>query len=100
MASYNLPWLQVVGGNKIRLLDTGSMSQLIRLLKDSANQQPSFLLLIGAHVKDRVVQQLFPDNNFREHWSNGVTSLRVDDTSICSDNPLFFAESNPRRFIS
>jgi len=47
-----LTWLQVVGVNKIRLLDPGQMSQLVGELRNAANQRPSQLLFIEQHTKD------------------------------------------------
>ncbi len=60
-----------------RLLNPGRMSQLVRELKNTANQRPSLMLFVGRHGKDRVLQELFPDNNFKEgllRWRRHLAS--------------------------
>ena len=91
----HLAWLQVVGINDLRLLDPGRMSQLVRELKDPANQRPSSLLFVGRQAKDLALRELFPDNNFKKHPCDGVATLRIDNASIYSDRPILFAESSP-----
>jgi len=90
-----LAWLQVVGVNEIRLLDPGRMSQLVGELRNAANQRPSQLLFVGQHTKDLALRELFPDNNFKKGFCDGVATLRVDNASTYSEYPIFFAESCP-----
>ena len=90
-----LTWLQVVGVNKIRLLDPGQMSQLVGELRNAANQQPSQLLFVGQHTKNLALWELFLNNNFKKGFCNGVATLWVDNASTYSEYPIFFAESCP-----
>ncbi len=89
----NLAWLQVVGVNEIRLLDPGHMSRLVRDLVDPINQRPSCILFIGRST-NQALRELFPNNNLKKGFYNGVVNLRVDNSSTYSDHPIFFAESN------
>jgi len=90
-----LAWLQVVGMNEIRLLDPGRMSQLVGELRNAANQWPSQLLFVGQHTKDLALRELFPDNNFKKGFCDGVATLQIDNASIYSEYPIFFTESSP-----
>ena len=94
-----LAWLQVIGAGEIRLVDPGRMSQLVRGLRDPTNQRPSSILFVGRYAKDLALRELFPDNNFKKGFCDGVAILRVDNASTFSDNPIFFAESSPSQAI-
>ena len=95
----HLAWLQVVGINDLRLLDPGRMSQLVRELRNPSNQRPSSLLFVGRQAKDLALRELFPDNNFKKHFCDGVATLRIDNASTYSDHPIFVAESSPSQAI-
>ena len=95
----HLAWLQAIGINELRLLDPGRTSQLVRELKDPANQRPSLMLFVGREAKDLALRELFPDNNFKKHSCEGVATLRIDNASIYSDHPILFAESRPSHAI-
>jgi len=96
MTSYKrLTWLQVVDVNKIRLLNPDQMSQLMKELRNAANQQPSQLLFIEQHTKNLALQELFLNNNFKKGFCDGVATLQVDNASIYSEYSIFFAESCP-----
>lgn len=85
----------MIGKSEIRLFDTGRMSQLVRELSNPNKQYPSSILLIGGATRARALREIFPLNNLGKGSCDGVASLRVDNSSIYSDNPIFFAESNP-----
>jgi len=95
----HLAWLQVVGINDLRLLDPGRMSQLAKELKNPLNQRPSSLLFVGRQAKDLALRELFPDNNFKKRFCDGVATLRIDNASTYSDYPILFAESSPSQAI-
>lgn len=90
-----LEWLQVIGKSEIRLFDTGRMSQLVRELSNPNNQYPSSILLSDGATRVRALREIFPSNNLEKGSCDGVAILRVDNSSIYSDNPIFFGESNP-----
>jgi len=71
----HLTWLQVVDVNEIRLLDPDQMSQLVKELRNAANQRPSQLLFIEQHTKNLALQELFFNNNFKKGFCNGVAPL-------------------------
>ena len=99
IACESLAWLQVVGVNEIRLLNPGRINQLAKELRDPVNQRPSTSLFVGRHAKDLALRELFPENNFKKGVYDGIATIRVDNTSTYSDNPIFFAESNPGQTI-
>ena len=53
----HLAWVQVVGGEQIRLLDPGRISRLTGELNNPVEQRPSFALFIGRHVKENALQE-------------------------------------------
>ncbi len=95
----HLAWLQVIGINDLRLLDPNRMSQLIRKLKNLSNQRPSSLLFVGRQAKNLALRELFLDNNFKKHFCDDVTTLRIDNASTYFDHSIFFAKSSPSQAI-
>lgn len=95
----HLTWLQIVDINDLRLLDSDCMSQLIRKLKNSANQRSSSLLFIERQVKNLAMRKLFSDNNFKKRFCDDVAILRIDNASIYFDHSIFFAKSSSSQTI-
>ena len=95
----HLAWLQVTNKNEIRLVNPHRMSQLAKGLRDPVNQRPSTLLFIGRHAKDLALRELFPENNFKKGFYDGIITLRANNQSAYSDNPIFIAESSPGQAI-
>ena len=95
----HLMWLQIVDINDLRLLDPDCMSQLIRKLKNSLNQWPSFLLFMGWQVKNLALQELFLNNNFKKHFCNSVTTLWINNTSTYFNHFIFFVRSSSSQAI-
>jgi len=63
-------------------------------LTNPATQQPSVLLFIGRKAKTQALRELFP-NHIKKGRNDGIATLRVDNTSLYSDHPVLFAESDP-----
>ena len=94
-----LTWLQIVDIKNLRLLDSNRMSQLIRELKNSSNQRSSSLLFVKRQVKNLALWELFLDNNFKKHFCDDVTVLRIDNASTYFDHSIFFAKSSSSQAI-
>lgn len=71
----HLAWLQVAGINELRLLDPGRTSQLVRELKNTANQRPSSL----PDKLEYCSSGTLSDNNFKKHFCDSVAILRIDN---------------------
>ncbi|MCJ1231936.1 hypothetical protein MMC12_008615 [Toensbergia leucococca] len=96
----HLAWLHVTNAKEITLLNPGRMTRVIDELTKPATQQPSILLFLGRKAKNLAVRELFPENNIRKGQRDGLATLRVDNSSLYSDYPILFAESDPITTIS
>ncbi len=87
-------WLHVAGGKETALINTGRLARIVGELTNPATQQPSVLLFIGRKAKNLALRELFP-NHVNKGRNEGIATLRVDNTSLYSDHPVLFAESDP-----
>jgi len=90
----HVEWLQVAGGREVALIDSGRLARIVGELTNPATQQPSVLLFIGRKAKHQALRELFP-NHIKKGRNDGIATLRVDNTSLYSDHPVLFAESDP-----
>ncbi len=85
---------------KVSILDDGRMVRPVQELTWNVKpslQYPSLQFYIGGNAKNIALQELFPQNNIRRrcHGRKSVTSLHLDTSTITTDQPIFFVESNP-----
>ena len=90
----HLEWLLVTGGQEVALINSGRLTRIVGELTNPATQQPSVLLFIGRRAKHQALRELFP-NHIKKGRNDGIATLRIDNTSLYSDNPVLFAESDP-----
>lgn len=76
-----------------KLEDTGQLSRIIEQLPRPAEQYPRFIHLIGTRAKDDALRELFPSSRRRRR--TGAINLRLQTSSMGSDHPVCFADSNP-----
>jgi hypothetical protein len=84
----------MAGGKEIALINTGRLTRIVGELTNPATQQPSVLLFVGRKAKNLALRELFP-NHVKKGPNESIVTLRVDNTSLYSDHPVFFAESDP-----
>lgn len=90
----HLGWLQVTGGKEVALINPGRLTRIVGELTNPTAQQPSVLFFIGRKAKTQALRELFP-NHIKKGRYDGIATLRVDNTSLYSDHPVLFAESDP-----
>jgi hypothetical protein len=85
--------LEVVG--KKEIYETGRFGRVINELPRPDEQFPSLVHFVGRKNKNLALKYLFPHNNIRRGAStNGSTNLRIDTTTIDSNGPLLFSDSD------
>ena len=90
----HLEWLQVVTGEETVLINPGRLARIVKKLPDAADQFPSVLLFVGRRAKLQALRELFP-SHIKKGRHDSVATLRVDNTSLYSRHPIFFADSEP-----
>ncbi len=95
----HLEWLHVAGGKEVALINPGRLARVIGELTNPATQQPSVLLFIGRKAKTQALRELFP-NHIKKGRNDGIATLRIDNTSLYSDHPVLFAESDPSATVA
>ena len=95
----HLEWLHVAGGKEVALINPGRLARVMGELTNPATQQPSVLLFIGRKAKTQALRELFP-NHIKKGRNDGIATLRIDNTSLYSDHPVLFAESDPSATVA
>ena len=97
MASFgHLGWLHAsADGAEVTLFDPGRTSRVVEELDNPQLQTPSIFFFIGRKAKKTALEELFPENNIAKGNQEGIATLRLDNSSRYSNNPIFFAESDP-----
>ena len=91
----HLAWLRFSDVKDVALIDTGRLTQVISELNDPSNQWPTLLLFVGRKAKQIALKEIYPYNNVRKGFNEGIITLRSETTSIHTKYPIFFAESDP-----
>lgn len=87
-------WFHVRSGTEVALMNPGSLKKIVGELTNPLAQHPSLLLFIGGKKKNQALRELFP-NQIKKGRQDGIVDLRIDNTSLYSDYPVLFAESDP-----
>lgn len=90
-------WLRVIENRDSKELiieRTDRLRALVREMPEPDFQRPQLCLFLGTSTKDEAMRNIFNRNNIRRGDRANV-NLRVDTTSLTSDNPVLFADSNP-----
>ena len=91
----HLTWLRLSDVKDVTLIDTGRLTRLISELDHPSSQWPTLLLFVGRKAKQIALKEIFPYNNIRKGTNEGIITLRSETTSILTEYPIFFAESDP-----
>lgn len=96
----HLTWLHLSDAKDVTLIDTGRLTRLISELGDPSSQWPTLLLFVGRKAKQVALREIYSYNNVRKGTNEGIITLRSETTSISTEYPIFFAESDPFKPIS
>lgn len=91
----SVSWLDLAGEQEFCLQYFNRTSRVIQEMTSPEYQYPSLIFFLGRKSKDVACREIFPHNNFRRGPSKGFINLRLDSTTISSDLPLLFADSDP-----
>lgn len=92
-------WLQLSGAPQAIIHDEDQLQRIVHGLADPARQTPSFVLFVGPREKEHTLRDVFPFNNFKRNTKrySGTINIRIDTTTLESDHPILFADSDPFR---
>jgi len=91
----HIAWLQSVDHKESQLRDGGRMKRVLEEMPRPSEQRPSIVFFIGQKAKNTALYELFPFNNVRRGRGDGFANLRLDNATINSDQPIWFADSDP-----
>lgn len=92
-------WLQLSGSPQAIIQDEHQLQRIVQGLTNPASQTPSLVLFVGPREKEHILRNLFPFNNFKRNTKrySGTINIRIDTTTLNSDHPVLFADSDPFR---
>lgn len=90
-------WLQLSGWSEATIHDEDQLHRILQGLDLPTVQRPSLVLFVGPRDKEHALRDIFPFNNFKRNARrhSGTVNIRVDTTTLRSDHPLLFSDSNP-----
>lgn len=91
----HIAWLQSANTGESQLRDGGRMKRIIQEMPRPVAQYPSIIFFMGQKAKNTALRELFPYNNIKRGRRDGFANLRMDNTTISSDQPIWFADSDP-----
>jgi len=80
--------------NKIRLLNSERISQLIFRLKVFVNQRSLLIFFVGLRIKDSALKELYSYTDFEFNLYNNLATLRIDNKSVDLNYSILLAESS------
>ena len=89
----HLSWVQLAGEREISIQDDGRLPRILRDLVNPKEQWPTLLFFVGRKAKNTALRELFPYNNIKKDRHVGLANLRLETTSVNSDHPILFADS-------
>jgi len=96
----HIAWLQSANTKELQLRDGGRIRRVVQEMPDPIAQSPSVVFFIGQKAKNIALRQLFPRNNIRRGRRDGFANLRIDNATLNSDRPIWFADSDPFRGVT
>ncbi|KAL9129889.1 MAG: hypothetical protein Q9217_001789 [Psora testacea] len=90
----HVAWLRLSEEKENTIYDEARLGRVLADLISPEIQQPSLLLFVGGKTKDVALRVLFSDNNIPRARGEGLTNLRVDNSTVRSNHPIFFADTN------
>lgn len=94
---HHLTWLQPSGSPEASIHDEDQLQRIVHGPSDPTKQKSSLVLFIGPREKEYSLRDLFPLNNLTRFAKrhSGTVNIRIDTTTLQSDFPVLFADSDP-----
>lgn len=89
-------WLHVSNVGELAIHDEGCFTRLLNNLNNARTQQPSLLFFVGQQAKTIALRELFSYNTFKKKRNNDGVNLRLDNTTIASNYPIFIVDDDSR----
>jgi len=96
----HIAWLQSVNIKELQLCNEGRIRRVVQKMPDFITQSPSVVFFIGQKVKNIALWQLFSCNNIRWGQWDGFANLWIDNATLNSDQPIWFANSDPFKRVT
>lgn len=96
---HHIGWFNLSGRENFHFHYSNRTKCILQEMTNAEIQSPSMMFFIGSKAKDAALRQLFPNNNIRRGYRNGIVNLRLDSSTISSDLPILFADGDPRTLI-
>lgn len=90
----HVEWLHLAGGSEVSLINTGRLTKIAGELTNPTVQQPSIILFAGRKDKNDALRRLFP-KHIKKERHDAIATLRIDNRTLYSDNPVLFADIDP-----
>ena len=91
----HITWLQLAGREQYYLHYGERLTNILDELTEPSVQYPSTVLCLGRKVRDLALRHIFPRNNLRRIQQSGTINIRTDSSTISSEYPIWFADSDP-----
>lgn len=89
-------WLQLICGKSGFGLRFETRFQGIIDQLTAPSKSPCLGLFLGTKTKDAALHEVFPHNNLeRQRCAQGIIRLELDNSSLKSDHPILFADTDP-----
>ncbi len=90
----HLTWINLEGEHETLIHDEGRLQQILSDLTNPKEQRPSLIFFVGRKAKNVALREFFPYNNIKKGRQDGLANIRIDTTSLNSDYPILFADSD------
>ncbi len=90
----HLAWVKLDGEHEISIHDEGRLLQILGDLANPKEQRPSLIFFVGRKAKNVALREFFPYNNIKKGRQDGLANIRIDTTSLNSEYPILFADSD------
>ncbi|KAJ5946398.1 hypothetical protein N7454_003237 [Penicillium verhagenii] len=94
--SIDIGWLEIGirEDASLAVLHRDRLEKVVNELLNAETQHPSLCCFLGGKTKDYALQQLYPLNNIRRHFSDAQIRLRYDIGSLGSQQPVLLADGD------
>ena len=95
----HIGWFDLAGRESLQLQYGSRTQYIIREMTHPDTQYPSLMLFLGSRSKDAALRELYPNNNLRRGYRNGIVNLRLDSATISAELPILFADGNSQHTV-
>ena len=92
-------WLQLSGDDDIYVHDSGQLARITGELASPNTTYPSLTLFMGRKSMQQALRQHYTSNNFKRGPEQSLVNLRIDSSTVSSEVPSLFADTDPTRIL-